>query len=168
MKCWRCLLTMQEFANSLPCNSNSHRTLIANEVVHVLTSFGLTERKRTNAGWVLLLGRDIRGRIHTLLRRYALEMETNKSASATTRLSAMPLQLDPILILRCDLGGYHHLLVAQAIDGVEVGRQACGIIAEEQAHTNGDRKTNRYPQIRQRRGNRRHESAHQCGYSGPN
>lgn len=34
------------------------------------------------------------------------------------------------------------LLVPQAIDGVEVGRQACGIIAEEQAHTNGDDETN--------------------------
>ena len=44
---------------------------------HVLTSFGLTERKRTNAGWVLLLSRDTRARIHTLLRRYALEIDTS-------------------------------------------------------------------------------------------
>ena len=42
------------------------------QVGHVLTSFGLTERKRTNAGWVLLLSQDTRKRIHTLLRRYAL------------------------------------------------------------------------------------------------
>jgi hypothetical protein len=70
--------------------------------------------------------------------------------------------------LRCGPGRDHHLLVPQAIDGVEVGRQACGIIAEEQAHTNGDRETNRHPQIRQSCGNRRHESVHQCGYSGPN
>jgi hypothetical protein len=40
-------------------------------------SFGLTERKRTNAGWVLLLSRDTRARIHTLLRRYAVEIDTS-------------------------------------------------------------------------------------------
>jgi hypothetical protein len=44
---------------------------------HVLTSFGLTERKRTNTGWVLLLSRDTRARIHTLLRRSALEIDTS-------------------------------------------------------------------------------------------
>ncbi len=48
-----------------------------NQVGHVLTSFGLTERKRTNAGWVLLLSRDTRARIHTLLRRYAIEIDTS-------------------------------------------------------------------------------------------
>jgi hypothetical protein len=47
------------------------------QVGHVLTSFGLTERKRTNTGWVLLLSRDIRTRIHTLLRRYAIEIDTS-------------------------------------------------------------------------------------------
>jgi hypothetical protein len=47
------------------------------EVGRVLTSFGLTERKRTNPGWVLLLSRDTRARIHTLLRRYALEIDTS-------------------------------------------------------------------------------------------
>jgi hypothetical protein len=47
------------------------------QVGHVLTSFGLTERKRTNTGWVLLLSRDTRARIHTLLRRYALEIDTS-------------------------------------------------------------------------------------------
>ena len=46
------------------------------QVGHVLTSFGLTERKRTNAGWVLLLSRDTRARIHVLLRRYALEIDS--------------------------------------------------------------------------------------------
>jgi hypothetical protein len=44
-----------------------------------LTSFGLTERKRTNTGWVLLLSRDTRARIHTLLSRYALEIDTSVS-----------------------------------------------------------------------------------------
>ena len=47
------------------------------QVGHVLTSFGLTERKRTNAGWVLLLSRDTRARIHTPLRRYAIEIDTS-------------------------------------------------------------------------------------------
>jgi hypothetical protein len=47
------------------------------QVGHVLTSFGLTERKRTNAGWVLLLSRDTRARIHTLLRRYAVEINSS-------------------------------------------------------------------------------------------
>ena len=47
------------------------------QVGHVLTSFGLTERKRTNAGWVLLLSRDTRARIHTLLRRYAIKIDTS-------------------------------------------------------------------------------------------
>jgi hypothetical protein len=46
------------------------------QVDHVLTSFGLTERKRTNAGWVLLLSIDTRKRIHTLLRRYAVELDS--------------------------------------------------------------------------------------------
>jgi len=47
------------------------------QVGHVLTSFGLTERKRTNAGWVLLLSLDTRKRIHTLLRRYAVELDSS-------------------------------------------------------------------------------------------
>ena len=47
------------------------------QVGHVLTSFGLTERQRTNAGWVLLLSRDTRARIHTLLRRYAIKIDTS-------------------------------------------------------------------------------------------
>ena len=47
------------------------------QVGHVLTSLGLTERKRTNTGWVLLLSRDTRARIHTLLRRYAIEIDTS-------------------------------------------------------------------------------------------
>ncbi len=47
------------------------------QVGHVLTSFGLTERKRTNTGWVLLLSRDTRKRIHTLLRRYAVETDSS-------------------------------------------------------------------------------------------
>ena len=47
------------------------------QVGHVLTSFGLTERKRTNTGWVLLISRDSRKRIHTLLRRYAVETDSS-------------------------------------------------------------------------------------------
>jgi hypothetical protein len=47
------------------------------QVGHVLTSFGLTDRKRTNTGWVLLLSRDTRARIHTLLRRYAVEIDVS-------------------------------------------------------------------------------------------
>ena len=47
------------------------------QVGHVLTSFGLIERKRTNAGWILLLSRDTRARIHTLLRRYAVEIDSS-------------------------------------------------------------------------------------------
>ncbi len=47
------------------------------QVGHVLTSFGLTERKRTNAGWVRILSRDMRNRIHTLLRRYAVELDSS-------------------------------------------------------------------------------------------
>jgi len=47
------------------------------QIGHVLTSFGLTDRKRTNTGWVLLLSRDTRARIHTLLRRYAVEIDVS-------------------------------------------------------------------------------------------
>jgi hypothetical protein len=57
-------------------------------------------------------------------------------------------------------------LVTQAIDGVKVGGHVCRIIAEEQAHADGDHETNGHPQIRQRCGNRRDESPHQCGYAG--
>ena len=57
------------------------------QVGHVLTSFGLTERKRTNTGWVLLLSRDIRARIHTLLRRYALEIDTSMNREGCTLCS---------------------------------------------------------------------------------
>lgn len=45
------------------------------QIGHVLTSFGLTERKRTNLGWVLLLSRDTRERIHKLIRRYGVEID---------------------------------------------------------------------------------------------
>ena len=71
------------------------------------------------------------------------------------------------------LAGYSHSeapefsFVAQAIDRIEVGRHSCGIVAEEQAHSDGDRETNRYPQIRNSCGNRRHECADQCGYDRP-
>jgi hypothetical protein len=59
------------------------------QVGHVLTSFGLTERKRTNTGWVLLLSRDTRARIHTLLRRYALELDTSVNREGCSLCSNM-------------------------------------------------------------------------------
>lgn len=55
----------------------TQRNWVGHQVGHILTSFGLTERKRTNTRWVLLLSRDTRARIHTLLRRYALEVNTS-------------------------------------------------------------------------------------------
>ena len=63
-----------------------HETFHANphQVGHVLTSFGLTERKRTNTGWVLLLSRDPRKRIHTLLRRYAVETDSSVNREGCT------------------------------------------------------------------------------------
>lgn len=45
------------------------------QVGHTLTSFGLTERKRTNTGWILLLSRDTLERIHTLLRHFPAERD---------------------------------------------------------------------------------------------
>jgi hypothetical protein len=57
------------------------------QVGHVLTSFGLTERKRTNTGWVLLLRRDTRERIHTLLRRYAVELESSVNCEGCSMCS---------------------------------------------------------------------------------
>jgi len=47
------------------------------QVGHTLTSFGLTERKRTNTGWILLLSRDTLERIHTLLRRFPAELDVS-------------------------------------------------------------------------------------------
>jgi hypothetical protein len=47
----------------------------AHQVGHILTSFGLTERKRTKKGWFLLLSLRARKLIHTLLRRYAVELD---------------------------------------------------------------------------------------------
>ena len=44
-------------------------------VGHILTSFGLTERRRTKTGWILLLSLDARKLIHTLLHRYAVELD---------------------------------------------------------------------------------------------
>lgn len=52
------------------------------QVGHVLTSFGLTERKRTNTGWVLVLSRDTRDRIHKLVRRYGVEMNSSVNRDA--------------------------------------------------------------------------------------
>ncbi len=84
---------------------NDHELFHANprQVGHVLTSFGLAERKRTSAGWVLLLSRDTRKRIHSLLRRYALELygsvnrvgctlctDPNNSPSGSSKSAAEP------------------------------------------------------------------------------
>jgi hypothetical protein len=46
---------------------------------HALTLFGLTRRQRTNTGWVLLLTRDTRERIHRLIRRYAVEIGNSEN-----------------------------------------------------------------------------------------
>ena len=43
----------------------------------------------------------------------------------------------PVACLQSEELGY--LFVAQAIDGVKVGRHPCGIITEEQAYSDGDR-----------------------------
>jgi hypothetical protein len=66
--------------------SHDHELLHASphHVGHVLTSFGLTERKRTNAGWLLLLSRVTRARIHVLLRRYALELDSSLNREGCT------------------------------------------------------------------------------------
>jgi hypothetical protein len=40
-----------------------------------LTSLGLTDRKRTNSGWVLRLSRDTRGSIHRLVRLNSVEID---------------------------------------------------------------------------------------------
>jgi hypothetical protein len=42
-----------------------------------LTSLGLTDRKRTNSGWVLRLSRDTRDRIHGLIRRNGVEINSS-------------------------------------------------------------------------------------------
>src|SRR6266481_4346668 len=57
--------------------------------------------------------------------------------------------------------------VSQANDGVEIGREVRGIVAEEQSHADGNHEPDRNPKVRQRGGNRRYESAHQCGYARP-
>ena len=68
-----------EKVNSACLRTNRVEITRANphQVGHVLTSFGLTERKRTNTGWVLLLSRDTRKRIHTLLRRHVVETDSS-------------------------------------------------------------------------------------------
>jgi hypothetical protein len=44
-----------------------------------LTTLGLTNRKRTNSGWILLLSRDTRDRIHGLIRRNRIEINSSVS-----------------------------------------------------------------------------------------
>jgi hypothetical protein len=60
------------------------------QIGHVLTSFGLTDRKRTNTGWVLLLSRDTRARIHTLLRRYAVEIDVSVNREGCNLCTDLP------------------------------------------------------------------------------
>jgi len=54
--------------------------LNAHEVGRALTSLGLTNRKRTNAGFILCLDLDSRKRIHNLARAYAIDQETQFQA----------------------------------------------------------------------------------------
>jgi hypothetical protein len=42
-----------------------------------LASLGLTDRKRTNSGWVLRVSRDTRDRIHGLIRRNRVEIDSS-------------------------------------------------------------------------------------------
>ena len=49
------------------------------QIGRVLTSLGLTGRKRINTGWVILLTRDMRERIHRLIRHYAVEVDSSKN-----------------------------------------------------------------------------------------
>jgi hypothetical protein len=49
------------------------------EIGRVLTSLSLTSRKRTNTGWILLLTRDTRERIHRLIRHYAVEVDRSEN-----------------------------------------------------------------------------------------
>jgi hypothetical protein len=53
------------------------------------------------------------------------------------------------------------LLVAQAIDRIEVGCEVCGIVAEENADADGDGETDGDPEIGERGRDRRNESANQ-------
>jgi hypothetical protein len=50
--------------------------LNAHEVGRALTSLGLTNRKRTNAGFILWLDLDSRKRIHNLAHAYAIDQES--------------------------------------------------------------------------------------------
>jgi hypothetical protein len=47
------------------------------QVGQVLTSFGLTDRKRTNSGWVLSLSRETREIVHKLVRRHQVEIDSS-------------------------------------------------------------------------------------------
>jgi hypothetical protein len=62
-------VTQQLIDNKEVFHTNAH------QVGHILTSFGLTERKRTNNGYLLLLSLRARKLIHTLLRTYAVELD---------------------------------------------------------------------------------------------
>ena len=90
-----------ENVNSACLRTNRAEITRANphQVGHVLTSFGLTERKRTNTGWVLLLSRDTRKRIHTLLRRYAVETDSTVNREgcslSTDRRTRRRMQANP-------------------------------------------------------------------------
>lgn len=48
------------------------------QIGRVLTSLGLTSRKRTKSGWVLMLTRDTRESVHRLIRHYAVEIDNSE------------------------------------------------------------------------------------------
>ena len=60
----------------LMCDGESSTTS-PHQVGRVLTSFGFIDRKRTNTGYILVLSRDTRERIHKLMRRYAIEPDNS-------------------------------------------------------------------------------------------
>ena len=54
--------------------------LNAHEVGRTLTSLGFTNRKRTNAGFILWLDKGTRTRIHNLAHAYAIDQENQFQA----------------------------------------------------------------------------------------
>jgi hypothetical protein len=63
------------------------------EVGRILTTFGLTDRKRTNSGYVLHLTRDMRKKIHGLIRHYRVAIyhcpNRDRCEFCTVRVSAV-------------------------------------------------------------------------------
>jgi hypothetical protein len=74
--CETCAISALTQAVALQLNHNGERFHTSpHQVGHILTSFGLTERKRTNTGWILLLTRQARKLIHTLPHRNAVQLD---------------------------------------------------------------------------------------------